>query len=489
MKKWIIISVVVLAILGTVCGLVWQQKRHTVSDFSVFPCEFRMTDTIVVDSSAEKYTLKRQSGTWHVAEPINEALDAFAASDLDRFLASKVFVDEKREVTEDEKARLRHERPTHVTFSGAGQNLCTLELGRGYKLPTVDSERRWVFMDGDAHAWRTFVPLMDYAQLFEQPLVNWRHRMLLEIPSHEMTGLEIWTIAESYHLQADAPKTKDNPRGWRVSAATRNRQNVSCDFEIDARRVATIVELVTPFMVDDWADKLPPEELDKFYFAGRLTVETSSGKHVIQIGPEIDFKRHPEWARHGEGARFVSLKGDSRVGIMSARRLLGILPSLDDMRTKRVWSVDSTRFAGIDIWSGTTCLRYAPTAPNVWAGMPCTPPGTDSDPSVKPVPIDNAELGMFAKALNKLEAVRYATEEEREWVPALATEPEARILIYEDVIGTPAYALHLSAPVNNMYRYALTQTRGADGKMVSGAVFLMTESLARFLLGDLTKAP
>jgi hypothetical protein len=40
-----------------------------------------------------------------------------------------------------------------------------------------------------------------------------------------------------------------------------------------------------------------------------------------------------------------------------------------------------------------------------------------------------------------------------------------------------------------MYRYALTQTRGADGNMVPGAVFLMTESLARFLLGDLTQSP
>ena len=479
-KTIIIICLVIILIIGTwICIYLMQSKKHTVSDFAIYPCPFQKADKIKMFSEHQQVTLQKQQQKWKMIAPYQEGINSGAEMALNQFLASKMLIDEKREITSEEKVKLESDHPTHVAFYQNDKELCAFELGRGYKLPTVDSERRWMFPKDTSLAYRTFVPLQDFGTLFEQPVSGWRILQMLEFSLSSIETIEVWTQGESWKIDKNGSKSTTNPMGWRLADAKSTLDTVDVEhFDIDIVRVSTILELMTPFYVDDWADRLPDDEKRLIQFGGKLTVQSHGKMYELSIGSEVDLSKHPEYRYLGEGARYIQLKGSPRVGVVSAQRLMGIFPSLDDMRTKDVWHVDTSHLSKIEIHSGDACLNYMPGTAQQWEAVACViSPESDE----KPVLIHPEALGNYAKTVTSLQAVRYVSAEEKPLAVTLLSQPAAEVQLYFDHEALPQKTLVLSEPQNALYRYATV--RHADN--TSGPVFVITDGIARLLLTDL----
>lgn len=471
MKKAIILGIIAVAVLIAILGIMQMRRPHTVSDFSFYPCKFAQSDEISIDTPMQHVRLKRDAGTWRMAEPYDEALDMVARSELERFLYSKMFIDEIRPLNDETRHDVQNSTPTHLVFKGGGEVLCAFELGQGIRPPAADAERRWVFPDGEDEARRTFVPLMDYGPLFEQPVSGWRHKKGFESPER-VDSLDIWTEVESYSLDTSGTRTGDNPQGWTVKRALSDGASVDTSrFEIDERRVATVLELINPLYVDDWASP-SPEERTKISFGGKLTFGIKGQTHTLEIGSEVDFSAHPEWMNFGEGTRYVRLDGGERLGVMSAQRVLGVFPSLNDMRSKRVWHLDSTRLAAIDIVQGELCARLTPQSSQHWQSAPCDG-GT-------PTELSPHTLGVLTKTLVSLQAVRYATRAELPKATEMLVNPDAEIRMFETIERQHTLTLQLSAPLKSLFRYARVVDMKAPEK--TSPIFVLTEGISAVLL-------
>ena len=184
MKKAIItaITVVVVAVLVAVAVYV-TKKPHTVSDFSIYPCRFDRATSLSIDNANGRMVLAQSKpGEWRIESPYHEQIAREPHTALMQFLMARMFIDAQSDLSETEKSRLQKPDATKVTFYNGDQILCGFELGQGYKLPTVDAERRWIFPEGSQTAYRTFVHLMDFGVLFEQPFGAWRERMMIQVP-------------------------------------------------------------------------------------------------------------------------------------------------------------------------------------------------------------------------------------------------------------------------------------------------------------------
>lgn len=476
MKKAIIILAILLICLGIAAGVLLSGHRHTVSEFEFFPCRFEESDQIEI-THLQKIQFQKEGQTWQLTQPVREPVEPQAMQQLAQFLHAKMFVDDQRELTPQTRQSFSVQTPTVVKFYQNNKELCEFELGIGQKYATADAERRWIFM-GDK-AYRTFVPLMDFGPMFEQPASAWRMREFFRLSTQDIISLEIQSAREHFKVDRQGTKSSDNPQGWRMVSADASQMPIEISkFKLDERRIATVIELLTPFIVDDWGDGLPSNEMQQMQYGGSLIVGTPDREFRIKIGPEVDFSQHPEWMSLGEGTRYIRVEGDDRIGLISSRRLLGIFPSLDDMRTKSVWDADSTHLAAIEVEVESHCLRYEPQTADVWKSAPCANHSDDIDSAVIP----DKELANYAKVINSLQAVRYATPEEKSDIILGA----AQIRLFMDDPTHVAYILSMSETIRNLFRYAQVQSENEDGQMVSGPIFILTEGISKILLSDLT---
>ncbi|MBR4985418.1 MAG: DUF4340 domain-containing protein [Proteobacteria bacterium] len=477
MKKLIVIGLAVLAVgVGILVFGGVLKRPHTVSDFSVYPCAYSGADRIVIKQSGRETELSRESGEWRLLKPVDEAVDMDAGVALNNFMFSKLFVDRHETVTDESWGAYAGEVSTHVGFYKGGAELCSFELGSGEKTGDVDSERRWVRSGGDAY--RAYVHLLDFGRVFEQPTAGWRDRRWLKLPTSAIDVLEVSSAGERYVADRGGVRSAENPQGWRLASAWRDGEMDVSGFVLDERRIATIVDLVTPLMVDDWVDDLSDQ--GEVNYGGRLKVISHGTPYVIEIGDEVDYTRHPELSRVGAGGRYIRLEGDQRVGIVSRQRVMGLFPGLDEMRSKQVWSVDTQRLAGIEVHTDIACQRYMPSGRDVWSVYGCAGEGEAS-----PRPISAQALGTYAKVLTSLKAVRYVTSEERERVGQALAGGSWRVMLYMDDMSEADYELVLSESYEKMYRYARVITRGAGGLERVGPIFVITEGIAHLLLEDL----
>ena len=473
-KKKLIILCVVAVILLVAAVILIPRTRHTVSDFSVYPCDFSKADMIAIDEPGRHIELVRDGQAWSMRVPYSERLDAGAEEQLKHFLNASLLIDEKRDGSESDV--LRSENRTKVSFSASGKALCGFELGRGFKLPTVDSERRWILADGMAY--RTFIPLTDYGPLFEQPTAGWRSRNWLNLDTDSVQSLEFLTSGEQFRLARTGTKSQANPQGWRMEWAKQGDADIDLSlFILDERRVATVIDLLTPLIVDDWAD-VSDDVRDAMKFGGALKIGTTAGDHVIYLGQEVDFEKNPEYRRLGEGTRYIRLDEEARVGIINVYRLMGVFPGFDDMRTKHVWQLVTEKFSGIEIRVGESCVRYGACPGGHWCAREC------GDAQADGAVLKATALGNYLKVLTSLQAVRYATAEERDAVDLNGAE----VTVFEGGADGGQYVLRLSEPVKGRYRYAQVVQHKSDGSTVSSGVFLVTEAICRLLLEDLRYA-
>lgn len=483
MKRPIRLTLILITSILIISTILWfvlsKNKKHTVSDFAFYPCQFIQSNKIDITSQTQKLTLQKSGSNWEIIHPYHEILNMDAESALNTFLASKMMIDEKRTVSAQERERLQSDHPTHVTFYNGTQELCGFELGRSYKLPTVDSERRWLFPDNTSDAYRTFVPLQDFGELFEQPLAGWRQLQMLNLSVSAIRAIEIWTQNESYKLDRSGQKSQKNSMGWQLVSAKSETDTIDTEqFELDDIRVSTVLELLTPFYLDDWANDIPQEEKSSIVYGGKLILTLPNSIQILQIGSEVDLSKHPEWQYLGPGTRYVQVKGDPRLGIISAQRLMGIFPSLDDMRSKDVWHIDSEHLSKIEIQVGTACVKFTPGSSGQWQGSDCS---SETDSPDSPIDIHPESLGNYAKTLTSLQAVRYAAASEKPVAATLLSNPDAELRLFFDHEETPQTTLVLSDVQNNLFRYARVQHRDK----IPGPIFILTDGIARLILTDL----
>ncbi|MCL2325722.1 MAG: DUF4340 domain-containing protein, partial [Proteobacteria bacterium] len=353
--------------------------------------------------------------------------------------------------------------PTTVTFSRAGQVIVRLTLGTGQTLGTANSERRWFFVQGDAMAYRVFVPLYDVGTLFEVPPSGWRDRRWVDIEAGGITSMVFETAVDAFSLDRLGQPSAKNPQGWRVAWARGEGIDPfdSDGFVIDERRIATIIDLVAPLYVDDFADGLSWEAVRGSGAGARIQIHGAGPAMTLEVGGEVGAEVFPAFRALGEGARFVHIAGRQEVAVMTARRLLGILPLFDDLRTKSVWEFSSSRLASVSVRVYARQWRYAPGQDGVWMGYE----GGEA------VSLDEGALAGFVKMLIGLQALRFAT-------PAEKDEPlhAAQVDVFLDDADEPAYQLRLGQSHQGLYRLA---------RVNEGPVFVLPEAIAGILLSDL----
>ena len=198
---------------------------------------------------------------------------------------------------------------------------------------------------------------------------------------------------------------------------------------------------------------------------------------MIYIGPEVDYSQYPQWQRLGSGARFIKLDGSKRLGIISSVRLMGIFPSLDDMRTKDVWQVDASHLSRIEIQVGEACLSYVPATAQQWQALACDSVEGDKSAAL----ISPTSLGTFTKALVGLQAVRYVSVDEKPEVMMMLAEPAAEMRLFFDHEPDYSMKLEFSEAIDSGFRYVRVWNRGVG----NGPGFVLTEGMVHLLLGDL----
>ena len=457
MKKVIIALCIAIAIAVAVLLVLQRGRRHRVADFGEFPCAFSQADEIAMEGVQGRMVLARRGSEWRIAQPVDEPLDAGAAEMLGRFLAGRMFVD--MECREGTCHGALDANAPRVEVRRGGQELCRFSIGRAEELASVDAERRWLGMQG--RGYRCFVPLMDFGPLLMQPMAGWRDRQALELSAQEITGVEVRTAGESYSLVRTDIATERDPQGWRVASARRNGVDVDVTgFALDAMRMRTMLELVTPLYVDDWADGMTDADSE-----GELVLHTVAGDRVLEIGRALD--DDARWGWLGHGARLLHVRGSARYGVASLRRLAGLFPSLHDMRDRRVWRLDLAELSRIEVESGTECVRYAPASADGWKSGDCAD-GADT------TMIDPQKLAQFARMLEHLEAIRYLDGDRDGWTQS------AEIRMYRGPDVQPYYRL----AIGNGPDVRECRLFGSDGREAVPP-FLVPDKIALLLLARL----
>lgn len=473
MKKPLIIIGVILVILGTCFFLTRSKTRHTVSDFAPYPCDFRAADEIEIEAPGRHMVLTRKNAPWHLSAPYEEALDDGARAELETFMRGKMFVDEKHALDDITRRDFSHEIPTKVSFKHNGTSLCSFELGKSLQLPTADAERRYLIDEKNHVVYRAFVPLMDFGLLLEQPTAGWRMKKYYDAGGEAIGSLSFLSGTESYELDRLGEKTIQRTSGWRLSKAERNGENVDLSrFELDDTRVDTVINLLSPLYVDDWAYDLTAEERAAIQYNGAVVFRVGDETHTLHIGTEADLSKHPQWLVFGDGSRYVKFDDSETIALMSFQRLMGIFPSLDDMRSKKVWSLEASQFAAIEIEQNGVCTRYRPIAPDTWGAAVC-------DSADAPSEIPNRVLALFTKALLSLQAVRYVPSFELDSAESMLSVPDAVIRVYSGDTAELSATLSLSAPLKSLFRYARVSYPNDTENM---PIFVISEGSAAILL-------
>ena len=266
-------------------------------------------------------------------------------------------------------------------------------------------------------------------------------------------------------LTLDRQGTADetNPQGWRVADFSSQAlpSDVLKNFRIDERRVATILDLLSPLYADDMADGVSWSSLVTHTPSASIEIRTDEKNLTLEIGPEIDLKQWPAFTGLGEEARFAHRKGDETTFILSGRRLLGLMPSIHDLRTKKIWRLRTDTLSGVEVTVGERTLFYRPSASKTWQAEEA---GTVSE-------VREAGLVALIKGLSGLEALRYATAEE-----ASVSLQAARIRIYENGDDSVAHQIVFSEPQQALFRFA---------RVDDGPIFAISEGLADMLLTDI----
>ena len=462
-KVWVFIVLALVVVIGVGGYFYYAGSQSTVRDFSRFPYDVRFSDEIVVESAAGRMALVRREGGWQMAEPVESALDEAVRERLEVVLASDFFVDMMAKADEEGGGHRRLASPTIVTFSKDGQVIVQLTLGTGQTLATANSERRWFFVQGDAMVYRVFVPLYDVGMLFEVPPSGWRDRRWVDMDADGITSMVFKTAVDAFALDRLGQPSAKNPRGWRVAWA--RGEDIGPfepdDFVMDERRIATILDLVAPLYVDDFADGVLWEAVKGSGAGARIQIHGAGPVVNLEVGGEIDPEAFPAFRSLGEGARFVHIVGRQEVAVMTARRLLGILPLFDDLRTKSVWAFSPSRLASVSVRVYARQWQYAPGQGGLWMGY------EGSDAAL----LDEGALAGFVKTLTGLQALRFATPAERD-----ESLHAAQVDIFLDDAAEPAYQLRIGQSHQGLYRLA---------RVNEGPVFVLPEAIIGILLSDL----
>jgi len=469
-NKWLILCVLlaVFAVSGIGVFLYQTNAKHTVGDFSTFPYELQRADKLAFVRGTERFEVSRTNGVWRVTQPIDAELSDWGTNALNQLMRSRIFVDTREPAVSSLAGGdyRRVENAVTVEFSSGETQIARVTVGSGKREATADAERRWLFVEGDETAYRVFVPLSDIGEVLTQPLSAWRNTLLGRIDSREITQISYHTIADELVLDRKGEVSADNAQGWRVASAS--GQDIAPDalekFVIDERRVATILDLVSALFVDDFADGVSWEKAAPNGAVATIKIVHGEQSTTLEVGSEIDFKQYPQLSQHGEGARFVRLAGDATVAVVSARRLLGIMPGFSDLRTKKVWQLASTSFSAIEVRYGAQIRRYQAGDAKVWVDVE----------EGESYAVEEAKLISFIKVLSKLEVLRYATREEQAEVLNAG-----EILIFENGGTEPAHKIVFGGSHEGLYRFA----RADDGPL-----FAVSEVITKILFDDIRAA-
>lgn len=449
-----------IAVASVVLYVMIGDRQHTVKNLNRVPCAFDQVNRLQIDGIESMTMVKNREG-WSFEAPVREEVDRGAQGALNRFLGAKMFYDDVRDCREAPCERLKSDRPVHVVMSHDETPVCAFELGNGSKLGTYDAERRWIFIDDTAY--RAFIPMMDFGPLLEQPIAGWRNRLALDVAMNDIESLDILSPNESYSLDKLGAKTEKNPQGWRVKSAQIEGKDIDVErFKIDEMRIATVIELITPFYVDDW---VTTEEKTTM---GEIVVHTTRGEQRIGIGRAIEGSA-ASWI--GEGARFVHV-GD-RTGIISLQRLSGIFPSLNDMRSRRVWNPEIDQLATIELKTPEGCLRYQPKNRENWTSEKC-----DDGANKHDIPPEN--LGKLARALQYLEAYRFALPDE-----IADFQVQSTLTFSYGLENQPKYRLEMSPQTQGVSRFARILAFSEGGVVEAVPAFVLAENVAAILLESL----
>lgn len=472
-KKIIVLFIITLCLCATALFFTTNRRQNTVSKFGLYPCAYTTADEIDISAPGRSMTLALRDGKWRLTRPHDEAIDDGALAQFNIFMGGKLFVDDKTDVDAQTRKDYESPIPTRVAFKHNGDTLCAFELGKSVQLPTTDDERRWVFPEGSQTAVRTFVPLIDYGKLLEQPTFGWRMKKLFETNA-DIESIDIITPTESFSLDKGGEKSARNAPGWRISQIRIDdevQNHPTIPFDID--RIATLLAHLSPLYVDDIAYDLTDEEKNDIVFAGKVHFKTTDGEHTLEIGTPADLSKHPEWTFYGEGTRYVRFDNSPTIAIMAPQRIVGIFPSLIDMRSKEVWQLDSTSFSSIEIAQGDQCLRYRPIAPNVWGSTPCD----GEQNAISEIP--DHELALFVKSLTSIKAIRFVTELELDSAKKLIDPPDVEVRIYTGTDNALNKILRLSEKRQSLFRYAQIFD---ENTKTETPIFVIDENMAALLL-------
>lgn len=478
-KKLILAAAVAAScLIALAVFAVSNARKHTVGDFSRYPCAYDQADEVEIRAPGRAMTLARSGAQWMLTAPRKEPIDDGALAQFNIFMSGRFFIDAKIDAGDQTRKDYEAPIPTHVSFKKDGAELCAFELGKSVRVPSADDERRWVFPDGTQTAVRTFVPLIDYGKLLEQPTFGWRMKKVFESDA-PIDEIEIITPNESYALGKNGEKTANNSAGWRIFGIKTDGNEAAPEaIPLDIDRVATALSLLSPLYVDDFAFDIGEDERQNIVFAGKIRFKIGDASHTLEIGTPADLSRNPQWLYYGEGTRYVRFDGNSELGIMSPQRIAGVFPSIADLRSKEVWQLDTSKFSSIEIEQPGNCLRYRPSAPDVWTSAPCGAAGGGG------AEIPNRELALFVKALTALKAVRFITDAEQDDAAAKLNPPETVIRIFEGSDNVLNKTLQLSEKRKSLFRYA----RIIDENSKSATpIFVIDENMVSLLLRNAGK--
>lgn len=458
-----------------VSGITFFVMRHapsgTVRDFSDFPYAIETFDRLVLTQHGQSFEIAReaqaQGETWRIVSPIEASLGDWGISVLQRLSKPRsLFIDimEPAQLpTQEDYRRLPAEETVTAEFLRDGRRLAKMTFGKGKREATANAERRWVFVDGDETAYRVFTPLYDFGTPFFSPMRAWRDTRILSLDAHVIRAIHYRTAQDVLTLDRQGTADETNPQGWRVADFSSQAlpSDVLKNFRIDERRVATILDLLSPLYADDMADGVSWSSLVTHTPSASIEIRTDEKNLTLEIGPEIDLKQWPAFTGLGEEARFAHMKGDETTFILSGRRLLGLMPSIHDLRTKKIWRLRTDTLSGVEVTVGERTLFYRPSASKTWQAEEA---GTVSE-------VREAGLVALIKGLSGLEALRYATAEE-----ASVSLQAARIRIYENGDDSVAHQIVFSEPQQALFRFA---------RVDDGPIFAISEGLADMLLTDI----
>ena len=477
-RRFLLIALCLFACIGVGALALWTHTSpQTVRDFSTFPYSIQAFDKLVLTQHGQTFEIERvplaQGGIWQITSPVRAPLSDWGLSVIERLSKAPAIYIDMREPAQwtnvgEDPRHLPDDTRVEAEFLRGGKTIAKLTFGQGKREATANAERRWVFVEGDDTAYRVFTPLYDFGAPFLAPMRSWRNTLLLAIDAHQISAIHTRTVQDEITLDRQGEANENNPQGWRIAdySGTDISKDALAHFRIDDRRVATILDLISPLYVDDYADGVMWSSIAPNGPAASIDIQLNDTTQTLEIGPEIDPKLWPAFAVFGEGARFAHLKGDETTAILTARRLLGIMPSLNDLRTKKIWQLRTDTLSAIEITVHDKTIRYRPSSETsqAWQG--------ECDGVVSEVRVPG--LISLVKNVSGLEALRYATAEET----GVALD-EASVRIYENGKAEPSHVILMSAPQKNLFRFA---------KADDGPLFAISEGIAGMILSDIRES-